>query len=109
MERIALPFPVDGFVAAVNRHDATAFLGFFPSDGVVDDWGQRMVGHAAIKQWSDEQFIGAHGTITPISVSQEEGVIRLKAGWKSSFFSSNSEFVFTVKDGLVRELRIPPH
>lgn len=104
-----LPSPIDRFVDAVNRHDQAAFLAFFPPTGVVDDWGRRFQGHAAIKQWSDKEFIGAKGTITPRDVSATGNVVRLEAGWKSSFFSGDSTFIFKIENGLIEEMRIPAH
>lgn len=59
-----LPAPVDRFVEAVNAGDTEAFLGFFPDDGVMDDWGRRFVGQDAIRGWSDKEFIGAQGRMT---------------------------------------------
>ncbi len=71
MSTPTVPEPVAAFVAVVNRHDTQAFLAFFPADGVVDDWGRRFVGHDAIRGWSDREFIGASGTMTPQQVDRE--------------------------------------
>ncbi len=109
MDEVTLPHPLDDFVAAVNRHDEAAFLLLFPPDGTVDDWGQRMEGRAAIQRWSAEQFIGAKGVITPRSFTRRGNIVHVKADWKSSFYSGESEFIFTLENGFIREMRIPPH
>lgn len=105
----ALPSPIDAFVAAVNRGDAETALAFFGRDGVVDDWGTRYVGAAAIAQWSVREFVGAKGRLTPTRVSRDGERIVVDAGWASSFYSGDSRFVFTVDGQRIREMRIVGH
>lgn len=102
-----LPPPVDAFVAAVNAGDTDKFLAFFDEKtGVVNDWGRRYEGRAAIKGWSDKEFIGARGTITPTRVEHKDNVVSLWAGWKSSFYSGDSLFIFTIDGEKIKEMRI---
>ncbi|SDX00048.1 nuclear transport factor 2 family protein [Lysobacter enzymogenes] len=105
----ALPSPIDAFVAAVNRGDAETALAFFGRDGVVDDWGTRYVGAAAIAQWSAREFVGAKGRLTPTRVGRDGERIVVDAGWTSSFYSGDSRFVFTVDGQRIREMRIVGH
>jgi len=63
-----LPALVEDLRQAINRGDTDAFLAFFPADGVVEDWGRRFAGHAAIRGWSDSELIGAKGTLTILKV-----------------------------------------
>ncbi|QQQ02970.1 nuclear transport factor 2 family protein [Lysobacter enzymogenes] len=109
MSAPALPSPVAEFVAAVNRGDAAAALAFFGRDGVVDDWGTRYVGAAAIAQWSAREFVGARGRLTPTRVGRDGGRIVVDAGWRSDFYSGDSRFVFTVDGARIREMRIVGH
>lgn len=104
-----LPSPVAEFVAAVNRGDAEAALAFFGRDGVVDDWGTRHAGAAAIARWSAREFVGAKGRLTPTRVGRDGARIVVDAGWTSEFYSGDSRFVFTVDGARIREMRIVGH
>ncbi len=106
MSTPTLPTTVAAFVAAVNRGDTDAFLGFFPDDGVVDDWGRRFAGHDAIRAWSDREFIGAEGTMTPQEVTARGFEVDVKAGWASTHHNGDSRFVFIVDGHRIREMRI---
>ena len=103
---VAIPPIIEKFVAAVNRGDAAAFLAFFPESGVVDDWGRKFTGPAAIKGWSDKEFIGAKGTMTVKSATQSGNEVDVRAGWKSSFYSGDSRFIFVVNGDKISEMRI---
>ncbi len=103
---VAIPPPVDKLVAAINRGDTEAFLALFPADGVVDDWGRRMVGHAAIRAWSDKETIGAKGVMTVTKASATSNQVLVDADWKSTFYSGSGSYVFTIANGKVREMRI---
>ncbi len=103
---VTLPPPIDRFVAAVNRGDTDGFLALMPADAVVDDWGRRFAGHAAIRRWSDREFVGAKGTLTPLAVAGAGGEVTLDADWKSNFYSGASRMVFRIDGGMVREMRI---
>lgn len=109
MNRPTLPPPIAEFVAAVNRGDSQAALAFFGADGVVDDWGARHAGAAAIAQWSAREFVGARGRLTPTRVSRDGERIVVDAGWASDFYSGDSRFVFTVDGERIREMRIVGH
>ena len=64
-----LPSPVREFVDTVNAHDEEGFLDAFTDDGYVDDWGRTFTGREAIKGWSDKEFIGATGVLTPRDIT----------------------------------------
>ncbi|CDP53388.1 hypothetical protein [Devosia sp. DBB001] len=98
---------IESLRQAINRGDTEAFLAFFPEDGVVEDWGRRFSGHAAIRGWSDKELIGAKGTLTIAKVlSASPQAVEVVADWKSSFFSGASKFTFTLDGGKVREMQI---
>lgn len=102
----SVPPIIERFVAAVNRGDTAAFLAFFPDNGMIDDWGRKFTGHAAIKGWSDKEFIGAKGTMTVKRATQSGNEIDVRAGWKSNFYSGDSRFIFVVDGDKIREMRI---
>ena len=104
--RTKLPTPVDKVVTAVNRGETETFLGFFPSDGVVDDSGRRFTGRDAISRWSDQEFIGAEGKMTVKSVRQEGNEISVTADWVGDFYTGPARFVFVLDGEWLRELRI---
>ena len=70
-----MPPPLDRLVAAINAGDFEGFIALFAPDGVVDDWGRRFKGPAAIRKWSDKELIGAHGTLTVSQVIRKRGRI----------------------------------
>jgi hypothetical protein len=96
-------------VAAVNRGDADAALAFFGADGVVDDWGRRYVGADAIRAWSEREFVGAGGRMSPTQVARDGERVVVDAGWASRFYSGDSRFVFTVDGARIVEMRIVGH
>lgn len=102
-----LPPALENFVKAVNDGDTEKFLSFFDvENGVVNDWGRRLVGHEAIKGWSDKEFIGAKGKMTPTKVEKSGEEYRVFADWKSNFYSGASLFIFTLSGDKIKEMRI---
>lgn len=101
-----LPSPVREFVAAVNAHDEDGFLDAFPDDGVVDDWGREFVGREQIKAWSDDEFIGAEGTMDVQRVTHDGDRVVVVADWRSTHANGLSEFSFDVADGAVTRMTI---
>lgn len=91
----------------INRGDIDGFLAFFPEDGVVEDWGRRFAGHTAIRKWSDEELIGAKGTLTITRViSATDTEVVADTHWKSSFFTGDGRFRFSIAGGRIKEMRI---
>lgn len=101
-----VPEPVASFVDAVNRHDETAFLDAFTAEGAVDDWGRVFTGRDEIKAWSDREFIGATGTLTPEEVTTEGGTVTVVGDWRSSHANGRSSFAFEVDGDLVTRMTI---
>ena len=104
---LALPLPIDRLVEAINRGDTDAFLALFTDAGVVDDWGRRFEGLAAIRAWSDAEFIGARGRMIVKGVSWVRDLVTLEADWRSDFYSGASRFVFALDGARVRAMTIP--
>ncbi len=101
-----LPEPVASFVDAVNRHDEQAFLDAFTADGFVDDWGRVFTGRDAIKGWSDGEFIGAHGTLTPQEVTVDGDRVTVLGDWASTHANGLSQFTFDVTGDLLDSMTI---
>ncbi len=102
-----IPELVKAMRDTLNRGDAEAYLALFAPDAVVDDWGSRYAGIAAIRAWSQREQIDAKGQLTVTRmVSDTDGVIVFDTEWKSSFFSGPGRFTVTVKGGKIAELRI---
>lgn len=72
-KELQIPKPISAFIEAANNHDSDKFLAAFTDDAVIIDEGQKYNGIAAIKEWSDEKYIGAKVTINPIDVIDRDG------------------------------------
>ncbi|MGH9911672.1 MAG: nuclear transport factor 2 family protein, partial [Nitrososphaeraceae archaeon] len=81
MSKLTLPETIRHFIESANHGDKEAFLRFFSNGGVVIDSDRRFVGHDAIRQWSDREFIGAKGQITVTNVELSEDEVRVAAYW----------------------------
>jgi hypothetical protein len=101
-----LPEVIERFIAAVNKGDVAAFLGFFPADGVVNDWGRTFTGHAAIRGWSDEEFIGKQVSLQVTSLERKHNVVGVMADVGGNGFNGPSHFTFVLDGDKVREMRI---
>lgn len=101
-----IPEPVASFIDAVNRHDEAGFLDAFTTEGAVDDWGRIFTGRAAIKAWSDREFIGATGTLTPEEVFEDGDELVVVGDWRSTHANGRSRFAFQVEGGSIRKMTI---
>ncbi|MFM9379321.1 nuclear transport factor 2 family protein [Gordonia sp. VNK21] len=101
-----IPQPVTAFIDAVNRHDEPAFLDSFTDDGLVDDWGRIFTGRAAIKAWSDNEFIGARGTMTVTETSVDGDDVTVIADWRSTHANGLSRFTFRLDGDRIAALTI---
>lgn len=101
-----LPSPVAEFIEAVNRHDEQVFLDAFVGGGVVDDWGRTFTGRDEIKAWSDNEFIGANGVLTPEEVTMDGDRVTVVGDWRSTHANGRSRFEFEVADGGIASMTI---
>ncbi|MBN9741018.1 nuclear transport factor 2 family protein [Amycolatopsis sp. A1MSW2902] len=107
MSEVEIPEPVASFVDAVNRHDDAAFLDAFTEKGVVDDWGRSFAGRAEIKGWSDVEFIGSRGVLTPEEVTVSgDGAVTVVGDWRSNHANGRSKFVFAVDGDRIAKMTI---
>lgn len=101
-----LPQPVADFIDAVNRHDEQAFLDAFTPQGYVDDWGRKFSGRDEIKDWSGTEFIGARGTISTTSISQDGDVVTVIGDWRSKHANGLSSFAFRLQGDRIASMTI---
>ncbi len=106
MSKTALPPEVEGVIDAVNRGDTEGFLSCLADDGVVDDWGARYIGRAAIRAWSDHELIGARGTMTILGARRTADEVDVSADWISDFYRGTAQLGFVVAGDEVRQIRI---
>lgn len=96
MTDLQIPEPVAGFIDTVNAHDDQGFLDAFTTDGTVDDWGREFTGREAIKAWSDKEFIGATGVLTPEEVTVDGNDVTVIGDWRSTHANGRSSFAFII-------------
>jgi hypothetical protein len=102
----ALPDPVARLLAAANANDTDGFLGTFTDDGVVDDWGREFVGPAAIRSWSDREFIGQRVSLDIRDVQHDGDVTVVTAEVGGDGFNGPSHFSFSLQRGRVARMTI---
>jgi hypothetical protein len=102
-----IPEPVARLLEAANRHDSDAFLACFTEDGAVDDWGREFAGGAAIKGWSDREFIGVNVALEPRETHiGSDGDVTIAADVRGDGFNGPSHFTFRLRDDLVSRMTI---
>lgn len=101
-----VPEPVRTFIDAVNAHDEAGFLDAFTEDGFVDDWGRIFTGRDEIKAWSDKEFIGATGVLTPEEVTESGDSVTVVGDWASTWANGRSSFAFAVAGDKIASMTI---
>jgi hypothetical protein len=93
-------------IASANAGDISGFLACFETSGCVDDWGRVFVGHDAIREWSDREFIGVNVSLDleEFDTSADRATILAEVG--GSGFNGASHFVFTAPELLIRSMKI---
>lgn len=108
-EPLGLPPLVERFLQTVNRGDRAAMLGFFDADsGAVIDNGRKFVGHAAIGPWSDREFLGAQGRVSPRAATVSGSTVTVTGHWQSTAYSGPTKMVFELVGERIAELRLGP-
>src|ERR1700752_270748 len=67
-KELQLPPPILAFIAATNAHDTRGLFEALGASAVITDEGHEYRGVEAIKEWSDEKYIGARVTLDPVNV-----------------------------------------
>ena len=106
MTEPVLPAPIQRLVDAINTGDTEAFVASFTEDGFVDDWGREFTDRAAIKAWSDHEFIGANGTMDVQRVDTDGDQVVVVADWRSTHANGLSEFTFDVDGDRIARMTI---
>jgi len=91
-----LPPPIAALVEATNAHDTAAFLATFAEDAVLTDEGHDYRGAAAIKEWSDRQYIGSQVTLDVTGVDYRDGKIVVTAKVDGNFPKAGLPDPFTM-------------
>lgn len=106
MTELQIPEPIASFIETVNRHDTEGFLDAFTADGAVDDWGRDFPGREAIKAWSDREFIGSRGTLTPEEVTVTDDEVTVVGDWRSNHANGRSAFTFRIVGDRIAKMTI---
>lgn len=101
-----VPAPVARLLDAANAHDTDAFLSTFTTDGVVDDWGREFRGTAAIRGWSDNEFIGVRVVLDVTGVERDGDATTITAQVGGDGFNGPSHFTFAVDAAADRVTRM---
>ena len=97
---------VQELLDAANKGDVTGFLASFTEDGVVDDWGREFHGAAAIRGWSDAEFIGKQVTLAVQQVTHRDDETVVTAQVGGNGFNGPSHFTFLVSGDRVARMTI---
>ncbi|WP_026820849.1 nuclear transport factor 2 family protein [Arthrobacter castelli] len=103
---IDIPEPVAAFIDLVNRHDREGFLNAFTETGFVDDWGRVFTGRDAIDDWSQKEFIGASGVLTPEQTSRQGEEVTVIGDWRSTYANGRSTFTFRIAGDKLESMTI---
>jgi hypothetical protein len=103
-----LPLPVRRALHAANAGDDGEFVAsFVPGLGYVSDFGREYHGAAAIRQWSDSEFIGKKVAVDVLtSYVREDGDIVVIVEVGGEGYTGPSTFTFQVRDELLASMRI---
>jgi hypothetical protein len=102
----SVPAPVARLLEAANANDTEGFLATFVAGGVVDDWGREFAGTAAIRGWSDREFIGKRVTLDVRGIEHDGQAIVVTADVGGDGFNGLSHFSFLVDGDRVSRMTI---
>ncbi|WP_194836559.1 nuclear transport factor 2 family protein [Nocardia sp. XZ_19_369] len=101
-----LPQAVEQLLDATNAGNIDAFLDGFTADGIVDDWGREFSGRAAIRGWSDGEFLGKQVTLAVDDAADDGAETTVHAQVGGNGFNGPSTFVFTTAGDKVSRMTI---
>ena len=111
-KQLPLPQSIEAFIQATNRHDTDEFLATLTDEAVITDEGRDRRGIKAIKEWSDEIYIGAKVTLEPLKAINRDGKTVVTARVDGNFDKTGlpdpflMDFHFTVDDTKIAALSI---
>lgn len=103
---LTIPEPVASFWTAVHAQDDDAFLDAFVDGGFVDDWGRVFTGRDEIKAWSDREFLGSQGVLTPETVDVDGATVTVVGDWRSTHANGRSSFAFVTAGDRIASMTI---
>ena len=101
------PEAVWKLVGAINTADTEAFVAAFSPDGVIDDWGRKLVGRQGQRSWAASDAIGAQAQMTLLGSETSGAVTEIRFDWRSTVFTGDGHAFVTIEDGLITQFRIP--
>lgn len=101
-----LPKPVESLLRAANANDTNAFPATFTDNGVVDDWGREFAGQAAIREWSDREFIGQRVRLDITQITYVGGTTVVTADVGGDGFNGPSHFSFQLDGDQISRMTI---
>ena len=72
-KELQIPRPIVAFIEATNNHNTDGFLATLCDGAVITDEEQDYRGIAAIKEWSDQKYIGAKVTLEVVDMIERDG------------------------------------
>jgi hypothetical protein len=69
MSETQLPRVIHEFLVASNAHDTKAMLACIADDAILVDHGREFKGIAAIKKWSNDEYIGSQVNVQVTGVN----------------------------------------
>lgn len=105
---IVLPEPLADYFSGEKNTDTTALERCFAADAKVHDEGHVHEGLAAIKAWKVAAQAKYQYSVEPLSVSQSEGITRVRARLAGNFPGSPAEvtYRFVLHDRRIVSLEI---
>jgi hypothetical protein len=107
-----LPPAIEQFIAGVNSFDSASLLEPFADDALLNDNHREFWGKAAIKEFTDREFIGDRVTLSITDVREHYGQFIVAAKTDGNYDKTNLpdplilSFYFTLKNETIVTLII---
>lgn len=72
-KELQLPQSISAFIEATNARKTDEFLATLTETAIITDEGKEYRGIAAIKEWSDEKYIGAKVVLDVVDLANSNG------------------------------------
>lgn len=114
-KEVRLPQAIAVFIEATNAHQSHEFLNTLSESAVITDEGQEYRGIGAIKEWSDEKYVGAKVTLDVVDLKDGNGKIIVTLKVDGNFDKTGlpdpflMDFHFTVDENkiIALDIRLP--
>ena len=103
-----VPAPVQAMIDATNAGDSDAFVTSFTADAYLEDWGRGFTGPDEIRSWDSTDNIGKHAHFEALAVRDEGAELVVTLRVSGGGFNGDSDFRFTLADGLIARMIIAP-